>query len=139
MLRLLQQHHACILSKLDEMDMLTTEAQPPMDRLPAVRLSLTRASRARTVLLEQAYGELIARAPASQKTALEALRAEGKENLVRSGRHIGIWTLREMTNRWPDYCAASNAIRAEMRARVKREAALTYPLLAGLPANALVA
>lgn len=139
MLQQLQRFHASILSSLDELDILTAKTQPPMDRLPAVRLTLTRASRARTVLLERAYNDLVARAPASQKAALKTLRAEGMETLVSSARHIGTWTLCEVTHRWPDYCVASNTMRANMRARIKKEAALVYPLLAEIPAGRFVA
>lgn len=139
MLKKLQQLHASIIVSLDEMDTLTAMPQPAMDRLPAVRLALTRASRARTVLLERTYDELISRAPLGEQAALRALRAEGKENLVKSICHIGTWTLRDVTSRWPEYCLASNTIRAEMRARVRKEAALTYPLLADLSVNLLVA
>lgn len=110
--------------------MLTAEQQPPMDRLPAVRLALTRASRARTMFLEKTYPALIAHAPAKQQAALRTLWAEGKINLVSSGQHIGKWSLCEITGRWPEYCAASKAMRAQMRARVRQEAELIYPLLA---------
>ena len=63
------------------------------------------------------------------------LRAEGKESLITSVRHIGTWTLREVTSRWTEYCVASNTIQAEMRARVRKEVALTYPMLAELSVN----
>lgn len=135
MLLQLKQLHAAILSNLDELETLTAMPQPPMDRLPAVRLLLTRASRSRTMLLEGTYGELIARAPPERKVALEALRAEGKDGLVRSGGHIGTWTIREVTCRWSDYCAASNVMQAAMRIRIRKEAALVYPLLADLPTS----
>ena len=126
------------MTSLVNMGMLTAMPQPAMDRLPKVRLALTRASRDRTMLLERTYDELIARAPFGQQAALQVLRAEGKESLITSVRHIGTWTLREVTSRWPEYCVASNTIQAEMRARVRKEVALTYPMLAELSVNVLV-
>ena len=129
MLTELQRVHAEILAGLGELDALTAQLEPPMDRIPAVRLALTRASRARTVLLERIYDQLIDRAPQEQKARILALRAEGKDNLAASTRHIGTWTLSEIAGRWHDYCAASKTIRYTMRVRIKREAELIYPLL----------
>lgn len=129
MLGELRRLHAEILANVDELDVLTAQAQPPMERLPAVRQALTRASRARTMLLERVYDRLLAEAPPAKKPALEALRAAGKDGLITSTRHIGSWTLREIAGRWPDYCAASATMRAAMRARIKSEAELIYPLL----------
>lgn len=129
MLGELQQVHAEILARIDEMDELTARPQPPMDRLPAARHALTRASRARTMLLERLYDRLIANAPESKRPAIEALKAEGKTGLIASTQHIGSWTLREIASRWPEYCTASAAIRAKMRRRIRSEADLIYPLL----------
>ena len=139
MLIKIQQLHASIVAGLDEMDILTAMPQPAMDRLSKVRVALTRASRARTLLLEPAYEELIARAPSGQHAALRALRAEGTESLIKSVRHIGTWTLREVTSQWPEYCIASKIIRAEMRARVRKEAALLYPMLSDMSVTVIVA
>jgi hypothetical protein len=101
-----------------------------MDRLPALRQALTRSSRARTMLLERAYDQLIAHTPPARKAGLELLRAQGKDSLITSTQHIGSWTLREIGDRWPDYCAASTKMRAEMRSRIRSEKELIYPLLA---------
>jgi len=130
MLDKLRRLHEDILSKLDELDALTSMPRPPMDRLPALRQSLTRSSRARTMLLERAYDQLIADAAPAKKAALELLKAGGKENMITSTRHIGSWTLREIGGRWPEYCAASATMRAEMRKRIRSEKELIYPLLA---------
>lgn len=81
------------------------------------------------MLLERLYDRLVASAPESKKPAIEALKAEGKEGLIASTQHIGSWTLREIANRWPEYRAASAAMRAKMRQRIRREAELIYPLL----------
>jgi hypothetical protein len=130
MLEQLRRLHADILAKLDALDALTSLPQPPMDRLPALRQALTRSSRARTMLLERAYDQLIADAPPARKAGLELLRAQGKDNLITSTQHIGSWTLRQIADRWPDYCAASTKIRADMRQRIRSEKELIYPLLA---------
>lgn len=82
------------------------------------------------MLLEGAYDQLIAGAPPGKKAALESLKADGKANMITSTRHIGSWTLREIGDRWPDYCSASATMRAEMRKRIRSEKDLIYPLLA---------
>ena len=131
MLADLKRYHKEMRMLLDELDELAGEPVPSMERLPAVRLALTRASRGRTMLLEQLHATLIERATPAQRIALEAFKAEGKHNLTVSAQHIGSWTLREITSRWSDYCKASNRMRADMRQRIAREEALVYPLLAG--------
>ena len=130
MLETLRRLHDDILAKLDALEALTSLPQPPMDRLPALRQALTRSSRARTMLLERAYDQLIAEASPAKKAALEALKADGKDNMITSTRHIGSWTLREIGDRWPEYCAASATMRADMRKRIRSEKDLIYPLLA---------
>jgi hypothetical protein len=130
MLDQLRRLHADILARLDELEALTSLPQPPMDRLPALRQALTRSSRARTMLLERAYDQLIAASLVEKKPALELLKAGGKDNMITSTQHIGSWTLREIGDRWPDYCAASAKMRAEMRSRIRSEMELIYPLLA---------
>ncbi|MEP9359928.1 hypothetical protein [Sphingomonas sp. KR3-1] len=126
----LQRLHGQILANLDELEALTALGEPPMHRLSAVRLALTRASRARTMLLDRLYPTLIAGAGAADRAVLERLRGEAKDNLVTSVNHIGNWTVREITARWADYCTASHALRAAMRDRIAREIAVVYPLLA---------
>ena len=131
MLDRLRRLHEDILAKLDELEVLTSLPQPPMDRLPALRQSLTRSSRARTMLLEQVYDRLIAESAPAKKAALELLKSDGKDNMITSTQHIGSWTLRQIADHWPDYCAASTKMRADMRTRIKAEKDLIYPLLAG--------
>ncbi|WP_157082780.1 hypothetical protein [Sphingomonas asaccharolytica] len=130
MLEMLRRLHDDILAKLDALEALTSLPQPPMDRLPALRQALTRSSRARTMLLERAYGQLIAECPPAKKAALEVLKTSGKDNLITSTQHIGSWTLRQIADRWPEYCAASTRMRADMRQRIRSEKDLIYPLLA---------
>ena len=126
----LQRLHAEIRTRLDELEALTARPEPPMQVLSAVRLALTRASRARTMLLERLYPELIARAGEQERTALEALREGAQHDRFASTRHISSWTIREITTRWDEYRDASRTMRAAMRERIGREASTVYPLLA---------
>lgn len=139
MLRHLQQLHAAILTQLDELDRLTARAEPDMDRLPAVRLALTRASRARTLFLDRHHRQIVAAAPASRRLAIDTLRQEMLVQMDASANHIGRWTLRAIAECWPDYCAASATIRATMRRRIQSEASVLYPILSALPLDRSVA
>jgi hypothetical protein len=138
MLLELQRLHDELSASLDQLELLTNQTAPPMDRLPAVRLALTRASRSRTMLLERLHADLVGVATPADKAALEQLRAEAKDNLVRSAHHIGSWSLREVTKRWPEYCQASEQMRAGMRQRIARERRLVYPLLSVAPRRGMV-
>jgi len=126
----LQRLHAEIRTQLDELEALTARPEPPMQELSAVRLALTRASRARTMLLDRLYPELIARAGERERVDLEALRAGAQNDRFASTKHISSWTVREITARWDDYRDASRTMRAAMRERIGREASTVYPLLA---------
>jgi len=126
----LRRLHAELGSRLDELEALAACPEPPMQALSAVRLALTRASRARTMLLDRLYPDLIARAGGQARANIEALRAGAQHDRFASTTHISSWTIREITSRWDEYRDASRAMRAAMRERIGREIALVYPLLA---------
>jgi len=129
MLHQLRHLHAQILALLAELERLTLEPAPPRG-LAALRFRLTSVSRSRTRLLEgRLYAHAAMGASAAQMRALQALRADGKEQLAQSGSHLAKWDMRTIEARWADYCAASRAMRAQMRKRVRAEQELLYPLL----------
>lgn len=132
----LRRLHAELGARLDELEALAACPEPPMQALSAVRLALTRASRARTMLLDQLYPDLIARVGDRGRADIEALRAGAQHDRFASTTHISSWTIREITARWDEYRDASRAMRAAMRERIGREIALVYPLLADAEAGA---
>lgn len=134
-LQALQQLHAQIGVHLDALDRLTGLPAPSLAELSPARLALTRASRARAMLIERLHSDLDVRADARGRAALEALRADAKAGLVTSAHHIAEWTPREITARWSEYCEASRAMRAAMRKRVAREIEILYPLLSSRTAS----
>jgi hypothetical protein len=130
MLAQLRQHHAAISNLLTDLEALCNDQHPDMAKLSAVRLALTRASRARSAYLNSTvYPELLRTCPPDKRIALEKLKSDGLLMLVRSGDHIRHWTPREITADWRGYCQASAAMRRAMRARIELEAQLIYPLL----------
>jgi hypothetical protein len=129
MLSELRSLHREIQSLLDEMDDLTSQSEPPLARLPVVRLALTRASRRRHKLLDGIYDQLIGSGSPRDRVALHTLRAEGRTALIASMEHIGRWSLPAVAANWNDYRSASATVRSAMRSRIKQEVAIVYPAL----------
>jgi hypothetical protein len=131
MLNELRSLHADVLRLLDELEALTKAPEPPVEALTATRSSLTRASRRRSNYLETiVYPALLRSANPAAQARVKALRDAGREGLLASVQHIGTWSLREVLDRWRDYCAASATMRARMKARISEEQGILYPLLA---------
>lgn len=130
MLAELRQHHEKIGALLDALEALCQDRHADIVKVSAVRLELTRASRARSAYLNAVvYPKVMRTCPPDKRMALEKLKSDGLLMLVRSGDHIRHWTSREITEDWPGYCLASAAVRQSMRARIQLEAELLYPLL----------
>lgn len=130
MLTELQQHHEKIRALLAELEALCDDSHADIVKVSAVRLELTRASRARSAFLNAlVYPKLLRISPPDKRIALEKLKAEGLLMLVRSGDHLRRWTSREVAADWPGYCVASAVARKSMIDRIEHEADLLYPLL----------
>ena len=130
MLTELQQHHEKLRTLIAELGALCEDRHADIVKVSAVRLELTRASRARSAFLNAVvYPKLQRTSPPDKKIALEKLKSEGLLMLVRSGDHLRRWTSREVAADWPGYCLASAEARQRMIERVEHEAELLYPLL----------
>ena len=130
MLAELQQHHEKIGDLLTALEALCQDRHADIVSVSAVRLELTRASRARSAYLNAVvYPKLMRASPPDKRIALEKLKSDGLLMLVRSADHIRHWTTREIAADWPGYCIASAAARQTMRDRIALEAQLLYPLL----------
>jgi len=130
MLAELRQHHDKIRDLLAALEALCQDRHADIAKVSAVRLELTRASRARSAYLNAVvYPKLIRNCPPDRRIALEKLKSDGMLMLVRSGDHLRRWTSREVASDWPGYCLASAAARQTMLARIELEAGLLYPLL----------
>ncbi|GGB40517.1 hypothetical protein GCM10011380_32500 [Sphingomonas metalli] len=137
MLQHLRALHVEILRRLDQLDRLTQQAEPPIAELPAARLALSRASRARTLFIEQNLPEIIGSAPPSRLVRIRALQHDTALQMDRSANHVSTWSLQAIASDWPAYRRASAEIRDAMRLRIKEEAALLYPILSALPLQRL--
>lgn len=129
MLAELRDLHREIISRLDDLNELTMASEPSLVRLAAVRLALTRASRARTTLVESLYNQLLGAASRQEQDALTALASEGRGALISSIHHIGTWSLSKVSENWDEYRSASQKMQGSMRTRVSREAEILYPAL----------
>ena len=130
MLAELRQHHDKIRDLLAALEALCQDRHADIAKVSAIRLELTRASRARSAYLNAVvYPKLIRNCPPDRRIALEKLKSDGMLMLVRSGDHLRRWTSREVASDWPGYCLASAAARQTMLARIELEAGLLYPLL----------
>ncbi|MBO9574448.1 MAG: hypothetical protein J7494_01805 [Sphingobium sp.] len=130
MLSELEKLHADISILIEELERVTSEPTMRTDALAAARLNLTRVSRQRSRFLETVvYPALLRDCAPSDAGRVQALRDSGREGLVISAGHIAKWTLKEISERWSDYCAASRALRGAMRDRIREEKAVLYPLL----------
>ena len=130
MLAELRQHHEKIGNLLTALEVLCQDRHADIVKVSAVRLELTRASRARSAYLNAVvYPKVMRTCPPEKRIALEKLKSDGLLLLVRSADHIRHWTTREITQDWPGYCLASAAARQTMRARIELESQLLYPLL----------
>jgi hypothetical protein len=130
MLAELRQRHEAISDLLNSLEALCQDEHPDMEKVSAVRLALTRASRARSGYLNAViYPHLARTCPPDTRAALEKLKTEGLLMLVRSGDHQRRWTAQQIAVDWDGYRRASAAARQSMRERMAREAELIYPLL----------
>ena len=130
MLAELRQHHEKIGDLLTALEVLCQAPHADIVKVSAVRIELTRASRARSAFLNTAvYPKVLRTCPPDKRMALEKLKSDGLLMLVRSGDHIRHWTSRAIAENWPGYCRASAAARQTMRDRIALEAQLIYPLL----------
>jgi len=130
MLAELRLHHEKIGTLLNALEALCEDRHADIVKVSAVRLELTRASRARSAFLNAViYPKVTRSCPPDKRIALEKLKSDGLLMLVRSGDHIRHWTTREIAADWPGYCIASAAARQTMRDRIALEAQLLYPLL----------
>ena len=128
----LRQHHEKIRSLLKDLEVLCRDRHADIVKVSAVRLDLTRASRARSAFLNAVvYPKLLRSSPPDKRIAIEKLKSEGLLMLVRSADHIRHWTTREVAADWPGYCLASAAARQSMIDRIQHEAEVLYPLLKG--------
>jgi len=125
MLAELREAHEALLSGIQALEDATRAAAPDPSALAAIRWQLSRASRRRRRLVDQACAELRPHAPAE----IDRLRDNSAEMLSASSRHVGSWTIEQVLADWDGYRAASTAMRAAMRKRIHEEKAILYPLL----------
>lgn len=105
------------------------KSEPDQDRLPAVRLKLTRLSGRRKSLIECSIAPLLHDAAPEDARRIADLRYESAGIAVATSTHIARWTTRQILADWSGYQRASADMRRAMLRRIDQEAAVFYPLL----------
>lgn len=127
MLAKLKALHDELLAAISGLTALTDRGLPDRSRLADQRLALSRASAARSLLLElEIYPYLLATLPAEDAQAVRRLRTEALAQRVSSAGHVGRWTIDAAMADWPGYCEASRAMRTAMRQQIAAEQSLLY-------------
>jgi hypothetical protein len=125
----LETAHCDLLAELRAMDVITAKATPDVGRYTSARWRLTKASRSRRAVIEDAIKQLRNRASTADMLILERLRAEDIQAVRRSSEHIYRWTNEAVMRDWAGYCQASQLIRKSMRARIGLEQQTLFPIL----------
>lgn len=129
MLDALKTVHEEMLAALAELEALTAEAACNEPAIAAARIRLSRASRRRRILSNQAIDQLLGGASPADAARLQGLRNRNTEQLETSAKHIGSWGLRTIREDWPQYCRASHGVRGELHGLIAADRELLYPLL----------
>jgi hypothetical protein len=108
---------------------------PDMAALTSIRMKLTGASRRRAILLEEALDEARKGGKPGDLALLEKVVAATREARLKSGAHIGKWTLRAIENDWAGYCRDSADVRTAMMRQLHFEANTLSQWLSARTAN----
>lgn len=130
MLDELKTAHEEMLAALEELETLTAAAACDESAVATARIRLSRASRQRRILSNQAIDRLLGEASAADAARLKGLRERNSGQLEASAKHIGSWGLRTIREKWLQYCQASQGVRRELRELIATDRELLYPLLA---------
>lgn len=104
-------------------------APAPPNHYPLARYRLSRASRARSVLVATICSELLTRATPMEASQVTALQVDGVSRLLESASHVQTWTLDRVSEHWEAYREAAAKIRESMRERIETEKATLYALM----------
>lgn len=131
MLAELQYAHEEIVAWIDELEICTSLETPDRIQLTGVRWRLSQASRRRTDIIEEhIYPMLLGLADDRERDDLLKLKTTAAELRQYSVQHIQEWTIEKIVEDWAGYRQASSVMRSSMRARIKEERRILYPLLA---------
>jgi hypothetical protein len=129
MLHDLKAIHAELRHAIAELESILSRPAPQDELLSAARLRLSRLSSRRRSMIECQIFPLLHDVASEPARQIADLRLETASLLVKSSQHIGQWTMRAIAADWSGYQRASADMRASMLDRIRREAAILYPLL----------
>ena len=126
MLERLRCLHETVLRGIDALDAQVASSHPDIAAVSAARLALSKASRARNCFLENTVYPAV---EPLDRAVIDGLRSRGRERAMMSSEHVHRWTVAEVSRCWSEYRAVSTEIRHGMRARIREEQTLLYPLI----------
>jgi hypothetical protein len=130
----LEKLHQELVALIAELGEATARDVPDRSQLTGIRWRLSRASRARTRLIETILlPHLRVQASPRDSHALDTLQEQIATASAESSRHVGAWSIDRASADWAGYRAASSEMRQAMTRRIDAEKTLLYPLLQRSP------
>lgn len=129
LLAAIKQVQGQLTAEMAKMDALTREERPDRARYSHLRWQLSHYSLMRRMLSAKIFAHLEQIVSQADAEALRTLRASDRELARSSTAHIGRWSTETINIAWLDYCEASRDIRWKMRAYLRMEQQLLFPIL----------
>lgn len=122
--------HDALMASLQELETLLMQTTVTRADLANIRWRLSRTSKQRLRLLEQhVYPYLTGLVSGADAQAVRELQAGARPLLGQTVEHVAAWTIDRIIADLGGYRRASAMMRASMRARIKAERDILYPLL----------
>jgi len=128
LLERLRDAHREVFECMAEMERITEESAPDVQRYTAARLRISQASLKRRSLWQKARSHLEGRI--GDSTDLKLLGSNDSELGFYSTNHISRWTVAAIQSDWTGYRDASRRMRRRMSDCIRTEQRLLYALLA---------
>lgn len=125
----LEKAHRELTGAMENLERLTRDAAPDIEKLSEARWKISSASLGRRMLWGRILSWLLPRVRPEQATQLHRLQETDGELLNASTRHVAKWTSATILADWQGYCSASREIRWKMLAAIETEANVLRPML----------
>jgi hypothetical protein len=121
--------HEKVLEAMSVLAALTQKVDPDREAYTKARWRLSKASRIRRTVWDEALALLSNRADAAETGILADLQKSNYELRECSGKHVSEWTSERIGLDWIGYCEASRTIRWKMMSVLRHERRHVFPML----------
>jgi hypothetical protein len=125
----LKSAHGEVRRLIVDMERLTAVSSATRAEYTGVRFHLSRASLARRTKFNTIVSSLRFNATAGELLVISKLMQINQDLMAKSSAHVSAWDSERVGQEWPDYCAASKAMRREMLLELKAEEEMLFPVL----------